>query len=85
MREEIAEAKADIVLSVLSVLPKPIVYNSLAEVPQWGKAAVERRLENGTLEGTGDGLAISPDLLRAWVILDREAELRKTVEQYGMD
>ena len=77
----IQDAIPQIVLLVIDHLPKPVVYNSLDEVPDWGKKAVEKRISNKTLQGTGSGLGISHDLLRVWVIQDREQEML----EYGMD
>ena len=77
----IQDAIPQIVLQVIDHLPKPVVYNSLDEIPDWGKKAVEKRISNKTLQGTGSGLGISGDLLRVWVIQDREQEML----EYGMD
>ena len=49
-----------------------LVYQTLAEVPQWGKEAVSVLMEKGALRGGGDGkLELSEDLLRMIVILHR--------------
>lgn len=52
-------------------------YNSVEEVPDWGKSTVQKLIDNGTLKGNGteDGsnpLALSRDMLRILVILDRK-------------
>ena len=78
----IQEAIPQIVLTVIDHLPKPVVYNSIDEVPDWGQDAVKRRIENGTLQGTGTGLNLSQDLLRVWVIQDRE---RDKMQELGLD
>ena len=82
VKTQIEKAVPEIVNRVLDQLPKPVVYDSLEEVPAWGKASVEKRLPN--LQGTGNGLGLSLDLLRVWVVQDREEEKRKALD-YGMD
>ena len=48
------------------------VYPTLADIPAWGRPAVQRMLDTGALQGEGSGkLNISHDLLRCLVILDR--------------
>ena len=55
------------------------VYDTIAQVPDWGKATVQKLMNTPTklnpektiLEGEGDGLGLTYDLLRALVILDR--------------
>lgn len=77
----IQEAIPQIILQVMEHLPKPVVYNAVDEVPDWGREAVERRIREGVLQGTGTGLGLSQDLLRVWVIQDREEKMR----EIGMD
>ena len=48
---------------------KDVVYNTIDEVPEWGRAAVQRLIDEGRLNGTGDTLALDSTLLRAIVIL----------------
>lgn len=75
----IQEALPQIILQVIEHLPKPVVYNSIDEVPDWGKEAVQKHLPS--IQGTGNGLGLSQDLLRVWVIQDREEKMR----EMGMD
>lgn len=82
VKTQIEKAVPEIVNQVLDQLPKPVIYDTLDEVPAWGRAAVEKRLPN--LQGTGKGLGLSLDLLRVWVVQDREEEKRKALN-YGMD
>ena len=51
---------------------KDVVYNTIDEVPEWGRAAVQRLIDAGKLNGTGDTLALDATLLRAIVILEKE-------------
>lgn len=46
-------------------------YNTLAELPDWARPAVEKLTEKGFLAGNGDGLNLSEDMVRLLVILDR--------------
>lgn len=80
VNQTIQDAIPQIVLQVIDHLPKPVVYNSLDEVPDWGKASVEKRL--ASIEGDGTGLGLSQDLLKVWVIQDRELE---RMQELGMD
>lgn len=77
--QAIQDAIPQIVLSVMDNLPKPVIYNSLDEVPDWGKEAVEKRL--ASIQGDGTGLGLSKDLLKVWVIQDREEKMK----EIGMD
>lgn len=53
-------------------LSAPIIYKKFDDLPkEWGRATVQKLLDKDLLQGTGDGLNISFDLLRALVILDR--------------
>lgn len=47
------------------------VYNSLDEVPDWGKDTIKKLVDKGYLKGNGKGLDLSADLLRVLVINDR--------------
>lgn len=47
------------------------VYNSLAEVPDWGRSTVSKLINRGILKGGDKGLDISYILLRMLVINDR--------------
>lgn len=51
---------------------KDVVYNTVDEVPEWGRAAVQRLIDEGKLNGTGDTLALNATLLRAIVLFDKE-------------
>lgn len=51
---------------------KDVVYNTVDEVPEWGRAAVQRLIDADKLNGTGDTLALDATLLRAIVILEKE-------------
>lgn len=52
---------------------KDVVYNTIDEVPEWGRPAVQRLIDEGKLNGTGDTLALDMTLLRAIVLFgDKE-------------
>lgn len=46
-------------------------YNTLEEVPEWGKATVEKLIQKGALKGDENGLNMDEVLLRTLVIHDR--------------
>ena len=46
-------------------------YDTLETVPQWGRQTVEKLTRQGYLQGDGQGLDLSRDMLRMMVILDR--------------
>ena len=48
-----------------------LIYNTLDEVPIWAKSTVSKLIEKKVLNGTNDGLSLSVDMLRVFVILDR--------------
>lgn len=46
-------------------------YNTIEEVPEWGRATVKKMIEKGLLSGNGTGLDLSRDMLRVFVVNDR--------------
>ena len=50
-------------------------YKTLDEVPEDYRSAVEKLVEAGALEGTGDGLNVSEDFCRVMTVLDRLGKL----------
>lgn len=46
-------------------------YNTVAEVPEWGRATIDKLIRKGYLQGENDGLGLTNDLLRTLVINDR--------------
>lgn len=50
--------------------PQP-PYNTIDEVPEWGKATIQKLINNDILQGTDTGLKLSEDMLRILVINDR--------------
>lgn len=46
-------------------------FNIIEEIPEWGKATVQRLIDTGLLKGNENGLDLSEDMLRILVILDR--------------
>lgn len=50
-------------------------FNTIEEIPDYGKATVQKLVDAGALQGTGDGLNLSEDMLRILVILDRLGKL----------
>lgn len=50
-------------------------YNTLEEVPDYAKETISKLVEAGTLQGNGEGLNLSEDMIRILVILDRQGKL----------
>lgn len=46
-------------------------YATMKDVPEWYKPAVQKAVDKGALNGTGDGLNVSEDLCRTLTVLDR--------------
>jgi len=68
VRELLGDSRENI-LEIVNAKEK--IYNSLEEVPQWYKQAVEKAVEKQIIKGTGDGLGINET--KAWLltVLDR--------------
>ena len=71
----VADAIAQAVISTYHLTREEVddvtIYKTLADVPAWGRSTVEKLLEKGYLEGTGDGLNLEHNMLRVLVINDR--------------
>lgn len=50
-------------------------YSTVSECPDWAKSTVEKLVRGGFLNGGGDGLDLSYDMVRLLVILDRAGAL----------
>ena len=50
---------------------KTRTYATLEDVPKWGRATVEKLVASNAIQGDGEGLNLSYDLLRILKILDR--------------
>lgn len=46
-------------------------YNTIEEVPEWGQETILKLMGKGIVQGDGDGLGLSYDLLRMLVVNDR--------------
>lgn len=46
-------------------------YNTVDEIPNWGKPTIQKLIDKGYLNGGDEGLGISEDMLRMFVINDR--------------
>ena len=82
--KSVAEAIGGAAASRAGLEKKPVAtepvgksYQTLEDVPDWGKATVEKLTAIGALKGDGSGLNLSHDLLRTLVILDRLKVLEK--------
>lgn len=50
---------------------EPPVWDKLEDVPDWGKPTVKKLMDRGFLQGGGDGLALTHDMLSVYVAHDR--------------
>lgn len=51
-------------------------FNTLDEVPEWGRETVRKLLDSGSLQGKAEGkLDLSEDMIRMFVVLDRSGKL----------
>lgn len=55
-------------------------YNTVAECPDWGKATIQRMLDNGEIVGTGNGLNLTEDMIRCFVCNEKMLERLVTNE-----
>lgn len=53
-----------------------MIYKTIADVPKWGRAAVQLRIDHGWT----DGKNLQDSLVRAWVAHDREDPYIANVE-----
>ncbi len=47
------------------------VYQTIEEIPQWGRATIEKLMEKGFLSGDGNSLSLTETAVRVLVINDR--------------
>ena len=57
------------------------VYETLEAVPEWAQQTIGKLLERGFLEGDGENLSLSRDMVRILVILDRAGVFEKEEKQ----
>lgn len=50
-------------------------YKTLSDVPEWYRPTVEKLVDAGALQGTGDGPNVSEDFCRTMTVLDRMGKL----------
>ena len=53
------------------------VYDTLQAVPDWARPTVEKLIDRGFLQGDGENLDLSRDMVRLLVILDRAGVLER--------
>ena len=46
-------------------------YNTVQECPEWARKTIQKLVDKGYLNGNGEGLNLSEDMVRVFVILDR--------------
>ena len=52
-----------------------VYFKTLADVSSYYRAAVDKAVKAGALNGTGDGINVSEDLCRTLTVLDRMGKL----------
>lgn len=58
------------VLEEMEVMNMPR-YANISEVPEWGKATIQKLIDKGYLAGTGNSLDLTLDMVRMFVINDK--------------
>lgn len=73
MKEEPDMTEKEVREMLEEYLPQnePAKYDTLQEVPDWAKPTIQKLMGKGVLQGEGDGLGLTYDLLRVLVINDR--------------
>ena len=51
-------------------------YNTVAECPEWARETVQKLVDRKVLNGAGEGLDLSHDMVRLLVLLDRAGALK---------
>lgn len=46
-------------------------YNTVQECPEWARKTIQKLVDKGYINGNGEGLNLSEDMLRVFVIFDR--------------
>lgn len=46
-------------------------YQTIEEIPEWGRDTIRKMVDNGLLQGNGEGLDLSLDMVRVYVTNDR--------------
>ena len=74
-RRDVAEAMAKEDREEVPDMPR---YDSVAEMPQWARAGVQRLIDRGALQGNTDGkLDVSEDMIRTMIVCQRMLDEQK--------
>lgn len=77
--DKLARAEAEVIAGYYGVITKGEddvkKYDTIEEVPDYGKAAAQKLVDSGALRGNEGGLNLSEDMLRILVVLDRLGKL----------
>ena len=74
-RRDVAEAMKNGAREEALDMPR---YDSVAEMPQWARAGVQRLIDRGALQGNTDGkLDVSEDMLRTMIVCQRMLDEQK--------
>ena len=69
--DDMTEAKVQELVDKALEAREAVRYDTLDQVPAWGRETVRKLMDKGALRGDGGGLGLSYDLLRVLVINDR--------------
>jgi len=70
--EDMTKEQTQTMINEAMKAQKPAVWDKLEDVPEWGKATVEKLMECGAIKGNNDGnLELNLDQLRVLVINDK--------------
>ena len=74
-RRDVAEAMKNGAREEALDMPR---YDSVAEMPQWARAGVQRLIDRGALQGNTDGkLDVSEDMIRTMIVCQRMVDEQK--------
>ena len=74
-RRDVAEAMKNGAREEALDMPR---YDSVAEMPQWARAGVQRLIDRGALQGNTDGkLDVSEDMIRTMIVCQRMLDEQK--------
>lgn len=71
VEEDMTEKETKEMIEKAIAESKPVTYDKLSEVPDWGRDTIDKLIKKGYIKGEGNKLNISYDLLRTLVINDR--------------
>lgn len=75
IEEDIDMAKLEELENRIAKLENKMVYNYIdTNMPDWAKPTIQKLVDKGYLKGDGNGLGLTDEMLKIFVILDRAGE-----------